>query len=251
MRLQPHRCRYWLNPNKDSEAEFVAQVNEVCDLYESAEELLAKNIHLISTDEMTGIQALERLNRKKLAQPGDVEKQEFEYIRHGTQTLIANWHVAEGKLIKPTIKATRTEEDFSQHIRETIETDPEAGWIFVLDQLNIHRSESLVKLVAQLCAIKGDLGEKGKKGILKSMSSRAEFLGDKSHRIRFVYVPKHTSWLNQIECWFSILVRRLIKRSSFVSTEELKEKILDFIDYFNQYFSKPFNWKFKGYETNA
>ena len=80
------------------------------------------------------------------------------------------------------------------------------------------------------------------------MSSRAEFLRDKNHRIRFVYVPKHTSWLNQIECWFSILVRRLIKRSSFLSTEDLKQKILDFIEYFNHYFGKPFVWKFKGYQ---
>jgi transposase len=83
------------------------------------------------------------------------------------------------------------------------------------------------------------------------MSSRREFLSNQEHRIRFVYVPKHTSWLNQIECWFSILVRRLIKRSSFLSTEELKKKIFDFIDYFNRYFSKPFNWKFQGYETGA
>ena len=184
VRLQPHRCRYWLNPNQDSEEEFKEQVNEVCGLYQSAKELLAENIHLISTDEMTGIQALERLNPKKLAQPGDVEKPEFEYIRHGTQTLIANWHVGEGKIITATIQATRTEFDFVQHIRATINTAPQAGWIFILDQLNIHRSESLVKLVAELCELNLDLGEKGKKGILKSMSSRAEFLSDDSHRIR-------------------------------------------------------------------
>lgn len=220
-------------------------------MYELAQELLAKNIHLVSTDEMTGIQALERLNPKKLAKPGDVEKQEFEYIRHGTQTLIANWHIGQGKIIQPTIKATRTEWDFVEHIRGTIETEPDAGWIFILDQLNIHRSESLVKLVAELCNINQDLGEKGKKGVLKSMSSRTKFLSDENHRIRFVYVPKHTSWLNQIECWFSILVRRLLKRSSFISTADLKQKILDFIDYFNQYFSKPFNWKFKGYKTDT
>ena len=198
---------------------------------------------------MTGIQALERLNPKKLPLPGHVEKQEFEYIRHGTQTLIANWHVGQGKVITPTIQATRTESDFVQHIRETIVTAPQAGWIFILDQLNIHRSESLVRFVAEQCEIKVDLGEKGHRGILKSMSSRAEFLSDKNHRIRFVYVPKHTSWLNQIECWFSILVKRLIKRSSFLSTEDLKQKILDFIEYFNQYFGKPFVWKFQGYKN--
>lgn len=226
-------------------------MNQVCDLYQLASDLLKENIHLVSVDEMTGIQALERVKKTKLAKPGQVEKQEFEYIRHGTQSLIGNWHVAKGKVIEPTIKSTRTELDFMEHIQRTIDTDQEAGWIFILDQLNIHRSESLVRLVADQCEIKADLGEKGKKGILKSMSSRAEFLSDENHRIRFVYIPKHTSWLNQIECWFSILIRRLIKRSSFVSTEDLKQKILDFIDYFNQYFSKPFNWKFRGYKTNA
>ena len=213
--MQPHRCRYWLNPKTDNEEEFKLQVNEVCSLYKLAQELLARKIHLVSTDEMTGIQALERLNSKKLVLPGSVEKQEFEYIRHGTQTLIANWHVAPGQVISPTIQATRTEQDFVEHIRATVATDPEAGGIFVLDQLNIHRSESLVRFVAIECEIKVDLGEKGSQGILKSMSSPVAFLRDKNHRIRFVYVPKHTSGLNQIECWFSILVRRLIKRSSF------------------------------------
>ena len=114
--MQPHRCRYWLNPKKDNEEEFKLQVNEVCSLYKLAQELLARKIHLVSTDEMTGIQALERLNSKKLVLPGSVEKQEFEYIRHGTQTLIANWHVARGKVISPTIQATRTEQDFVEQI---------------------------------------------------------------------------------------------------------------------------------------
>nr|WP_237743496.1 transposase [Pleurocapsa sp. PCC 7319] len=82
------------------------------------------------------------------------------------------------------------------------------------------------------------------------MVSRETFLSDESHRIRFVYVPKHTSWLNQIECWFSILVRRLLKRSSFCSTEELSQKILSFIDYFNSHFSQPFVWKFKGFKDH-
>ena len=103
----------------------------------------------------------------------------------------------------------------SSKSRATVATAPEAGGIFVLDQLNIHRSESLVRFVASQCEIKEDLGEKGNQGILQSMSSGAEFLRAQNHRIRFVDVPKHTSWLNQIECWFSILVRRLIKRSSF------------------------------------
>jgi transposase len=194
---------------------------------------------------------LNSLNPKKLGKPKQVEKIEFEYKRHGTLSLIANWDVLAGKVVTPSIGATRTEEDFTEHIAQTLKTAPKDGWIFLVDQLNIHKSESLVKLVASSCGIRTDLGKKGKEGILKSLSSREKFLADESHRIRFVYIPKHTSWLNQIECWFSILVRRLLKRSSFSSTENLKQKILSFIDYFNQYFAKPFIWKFKGFKDEV
>lgn len=200
---------------------------------------------------MTGIQALERLFPSKKAKPQQVEKIEFEYKRHGTLSLIANWDIAKGKVLTPSIGATRTEQDFVEHIAQTIKTAPDDGWIFIVDQLNTHKSESLVKLVASSCGIRTNLGVKGKEGILKSMASREAFLSDQSHRIRFVYVPKHTSWLNQIECWFSILVRRLLKRSSFCSTEDLKQKILNFIDYFNQHFSKPFVWKFEGFKDDG
>jgi putative transposase len=196
---------------------------------------------------MTGIQALERTHNTLPMKPARVELQEFEYIRHGTQSLIANWHVALGKVITPSIGSTRTEADFAAHITQTIDTDPEAGWIFIVDQLNIHQCESLVSLVAKSCGLEIDLGIKGKSGILESMTTRAAFLADPTHRIRFVYIPKHTSWLNQIECWFSILVRRLLKRASFTSLQDLRDRILAFIDYFNRTMAKPFQWRFKGY----
>ena len=103
-----------------------------------------------------------------------------------------------------------------------------------------------MRLVAEACGIKEDLGEKEKQGVLQSMSTRAEFLSDVSHRIRFLSTPKHTSWLNQIELWFSILGRRLLKRGHFTSVEDLRERILAFMAYFNKTMAKPFKWTYKG-----
>ena len=200
---------------------------------------------------MTGIQALERAHPSQPMRPGKVELIEFEYIRHGTQSLIANWEVALGRVITASIGPTRTEYDFANHIANTIEADPDATWIFILDQLNIHKSASLVRLVAACCKLDIDLGVKEKSGILQSMQTRAAFLSNPMHRIRFVYIPKHTSWLNQIEIWFSILVRRLLKHASFKSTEELQQRILAFIKYFNQTMAKPFHWKYKGHPQAA
>ncbi len=158
---------------------------------------------------------------------------------------LPNFDVATGKILSPTIQATRTEEDFENHIKETIETDPGAKWVFIVDQLNTHKSESLVILVAALCGLTNiDLGIKGKSGILKNLDTRKAFLTNPVHRIRFIDTPKHATWLNQVEIWFSILVRRLLTRLSVKSTIELKEKVLDFIVYFNRTMAKPFKWTY-------
>ena len=207
--------------------------------------LEALGTHVLSTDEMTGIQALERAAPTLPMQPGKVERREFEYVRHGTQSLIANFQVATGQVVSPSLGPTRTEADFAAHVAQTIAADPAASYLFLVDQLNTHQSESLVRLVAEVEGYAGDLGVKGETGILQSMASRAAFLSDPQRWIRFVYLPKHTSWLNQVELWFSILVRRLLKRASFRSTEELRERILAFIAYVNQH-ATPFRWTYSG-----
>jgi hypothetical protein len=226
-------------------------VEVVCGHYAQAARLQEQGVHLVSTDEKTGIQAREVAHPILPTRPGKVECREMEYIRHGTQCLMANFEVATGQVLAPTIGATRTEDDFVAHMRQTIATDPAATWIFIVDQLNTHQSEGLVRLVAQECEIIETLGVKGTEGILASMATRAAFLQDAAHRIRFVYPPKHTSWMNQVELWFSILVRRVLRRGSFSSVDDLRQRILAFIAYFNATMAKPFKWTYTGRPLTA
>jgi hypothetical protein len=232
--LHPHRSRYWLNPKIEDPVQHAEQVAKICDVYAQAAELEMQGTHVVCCDEKTGIQALERAAPTLPTRPGKDERREYEYIRHGTLCLMANLQVATGKVVAPSIGPTRSEEDFALHIEQTVATDPRAGWLFVVDNLTTHCSETLVRWVAKLEGFEGDLGKKGSSGILKNVETRRAFLVDASHRVRFVYTPKHCSWLNQIECWFSILVRRALRRGSFSSTEALEERIRKFIDYFNR-----------------
>ena len=245
--LQPHKSRYWLNTTEKDPEQFQKQVETVCDTYRAAPALeRTQNTHTVCVDEMTGIQALERTAPTKLMIAGKPARIEFEYERHGTLTLIGNFQVTTGELIAPTIGPTRTEADFASHIEQTMATDPGASWVFVADNLNIHCSETLVQVVAKACEITTTLGKKGVRGVLKSVASRQAFLSEPSHRIRFVYTPKHSSWLNQIEVVFGVIMRKVIRRGSFTSVKDLRDKLLNFIDYFNRVFAHPFRWTYTG-----
>jgi transposase len=242
--------RYWLTPPADEL--FDIKVRDICSVYRQAPALAAEGQRVITTDELTGVQALERISPNLPLQPGKVERREFEYIRHGTCSLIVSRDVVSGQIVVPSCGPTRTEADFLAHLQGVVGSDPSASrWHVVVDNLDTHRSESLVRWVAAESDLELDLGEKGKSGVLHTRQSRAAFLSDVSHRIVFHYTPKHCSWLNQIEIWFSILVRKLLKRGSFTSVEDLKAQVLAFIDYYNRSMAKPFKWTYQGKPLEA
>jgi hypothetical protein len=236
--------RDYLTPEPDPNAD--TQITHINNLYQTAQERAKHGEATMSTDEMTGVQALERKHPDWPMQPGHVVRREFEYIRHGTVAFIVNFDGASGLVGQISAGSTRNEADFLAHIRATVEAAPRVvQWHFVVDNLNTHQSESLVQYVADESDLDIDLGAKGQSGILASMETRAAFLSDPTHRIVFHDTPKHASWMNQVEIWFSILARNLLKRGTFISVADLKAKVLAFLAYFNRTMAKPFRWTYQ------
>ena len=256
--MKPHLYRYWLTEVEDSQRD--EKIKDGCAVYAKAVERSERGERTVSIDEMTGVQALERKHPDLPMQPdspdfpgGVVLRREFEYIRHGTLSCIINLDVATGKVIYPSCGPTRNEADMAVHIQKLIESDSDAiKWRVMWDNLNTHQSETLVRFIAEMEGVKEeDLGVKGKYGILKSMETRAAFLHDENHKVVFYYTPKHASWMNQVEIFLSILVRKLLKRGNFLSIQDLHDQILAFLEYYNRTMAKPIKWSYTGIKEAA
>lgn len=252
--LRPDRVKGWCFTTEKDEQLFQAQVEAVCDTYLSAcENYQQEGVHTVSVDECTGIQANEKCAPTLSPKPEKAGKEETQYTRHGSLCLLAAWHVVLGQVIYHLAQETRNNQDFADFITNMVDFDPTGKWVIILDNLNIHCSEELVRLIAKAEGIdESTLGSKKKRqGILGSQKSRKEFLSDPTHRIRFVFTPKHSSWLNQIEVIFGIIKRRALQGASFKSKKELILRLNEFIPYFNQNFAKPMNWTYTGRPTDA
>jgi transposase len=246
--LQPHKNEYWLFPKIDNWNAFVLRVALICQLILESVQRLHPHRHLISVDEKTGIQALSRLEAVAPDSGGCRKRREFEYKRNGTTCLMAAIDVGRGVIVHQRLNPTRKEEDFAEFILQAAKKFPDKDEvIFMADQLNTHLSESLVIWVAGQVGFTGELGKKDTRGILKNQESRKDFLENPQHRIRFVFTPKHCSWLNPIENWFAKLQRHVISNGNFASVEELVTKIEAYIVYYNKCLIKPLKWKFKGF----
>jgi DDE superfamily endonuclease len=236
---------YYLNAEPDPQS--AAKIADINQLYQTAQARSERGEAPVSTDEMTGVQALSAKHPDLPMPPGRVLRREFEYIRHGPLAFILNFHVAQGKVGQVSAGPTRNEVDFLPHLQHTLNSAPHiVQGHFILDNLNPHQSESLVGYVAQESDLDIDLGVKGQSGILASLDSRAAFLSDPTHPLVFHSTPKPASWRNQIELWFSMLARKLLKRGTFSSVASLKAKVLAFVAYFNSTMAKPFRWTYQG-----
>lgn len=242
--VHPHKCDYWLNPKIGELKSFLLRVHMICYLY--VEALFLKescNTYIICVDEKTGIQALSRIAPDLPPVPGKTRKKEFGYVRNGTTTLLAARSVHDGKVIHHQFSDTHKEHDFVSFVQQCVRKLPQdAKIILIADQFSTHLSESVVKWVSEQIGEKQDLGIKWKKGILKSKISRRLYLEKPDHRIQFFYTPPHCSWLNQIENWFGQLSRQTLRNADFQSVKELKNRIENYIQYFNHLLAHPMKW---------
>jgi transposase len=235
--LKPHRSVYWLNSH---DPDFDAKAQDICKLYVQAPALYQHGELVICCDEKTGMQILQRKHPTILAQPGKPEKREHEYIRHGTRCLIASFIVPTGKVVWD-LGVTRTSLDFAAHLAHVASQFPDhKRFHWVLDNLNTHWSLDVCELMARLNGLPFRPRD------LSDGTQRRAFLTNPEHNHVFHFTPKHGSWLNQVELWFSTLARRWLKRGDFASAEEFVARLTTYLDDHNAHRAHPYRWTYTG-----
>ena len=235
--LKPHRSVYWLNSH---DPDFDAKAQDICKLYVQAPLLYQHGELVICCDEKTGMQILQRKYPTILVQPGKPEKREHEYIRHGCRALIASFVVPTGKVVWD-LGVTRTSVDFAAHLAHVATQFPDQKkFHWVLDNLNTHWSLDVCELMARLNGLPFH------KKDLSNGTQRKSFLTDPEHKHVFHFTPKHGSWLNQVELWFSTLARRFLKRGDFSSAEEFTQRLTAYLDEHNEQRAHPYRWTYTG-----
>jgi hypothetical protein len=235
--LKPHRSVYWLNSH---DADFDAKAHDICSLYINALRFFEQGRVVICSDEKTGMQILARKAPTQPLAPGKPEKREHEYIRHGTRALIASFVVATGQVMW-NLGQTRTSTDFASHLAHVVKQLPDMHrYDWVVDNLNTHWSLDVCRVVAQWCKV--PLVAKD----LRHGVQRRAFLSDPSHPHVFHFTPKHGSWLNQVELWFSVLARRFLKRGDFCSAQDFATRLSDYLEVYNTHQAHPYRWTYTG-----
>ena len=236
--LKPHKSIYWLNSH---DPDFDSKARSICRLYLDAPRLLREEGRLVlSSDEKTGMQILRRLHPTQPAQPGKPEKREFEYERLGTRVLLTTFCVPTGKVVWD-LGQTRTSTDWAEHLKHVYGQLPDMRqYHWVVDNLNTHWSLEVCLLVATWCGIK--VSEKE----LKTGAQRKAFLSAADHDHMFHFTPTHGSWLNQVELFFSVVVRKFLKRGDFESAAEFETRIEQWLQWYNQEHAHPYRWTYMG-----
>ncbi len=245
--LPSHQSRSGLNTTATDPARFQEQVKPVCDPDLTAPEReRTEPTPTVRVDERTGLQAVERIAPGKAMIAGKCERIECASARHGTLCRIGTVVVTTGEVLRPTIGPTRTAADVASPIEQPVAADAAGSWELIVDHWNIHGTETLVELVAEACVVPTDVGQKGVRGVLKSVASRQAFVSESRHRIRFGDLPKPSSWRNQLEVMFGVIIRKVIRRGSFTAVADWRMKLLNFIADFHRVFAKPFRWTYTG-----
>jgi transposase len=235
--LKPHRSVYWLNSH---DPQFDAKAQNICQLYLAAPRSYEEGRLVLSSDEKTGMQILQRKYPTRPAKPGHLEKREFEYIRHGTRALLTTFCVPTGEVVW-NLGPTRTSVDWVKHLDHVAEhfgTHKRFDW--VVDNLNTHWSLDVCRWVAERCRLPFHAKS------LETGSQRRAFLSDPSHAYVFHFTPIHGSWLNQVELFFSVLSRRFLKRGDFSSAADFEKRLTEWLENYNRRHAHPYRWTYTG-----